>query len=138
MNPLALLALFNQSPALFVETLFLMVVLMFLFLLFGATAAGIVDVTMVNVLITAISVIAAQWVVVVVLSIIPFIGGILGFIFSIVVMVYVLKINFNTTWIRAAKVLVLAVVAEVAAGLILKLYLGVGILPFIHQFFFVT
>lgn len=138
MNPFELILLFQENARLFLITLFLTIFLFFLFLLFGATAAGIFDVTMTKVCITAVSVIAAHWVVVVVFSAIPVVGGILGFMLGIWVMVYIIKIYFNTTWTIAIKVWVLAVLAEITVGVILKLYLGINVLSFIQQLLFVS
>jgi hypothetical protein len=75
---------------------------------------------------------------VVVFSAIPVVGGILGFMLGIWVMVYIIKIYFNTTWTIAIKVWVLAVLAEITVGVILKLYLGINVLSFIQQLLFVS
>lgn len=134
MNPLALLSL--ELGVMF-EALLLMLILVTLFLLFGATAARVPGVTLMNASIAAVSMVAAQFVAVVVLSIVPVVGGILGFIFGIVAMVWVIKMYFDLTWETASKVWGLAVVAEVTAGMILWLYLGIGLIDFVHSFFFV-
>jgi hypothetical protein len=133
MNPLSLLTL---EPPILLRVLFLMVVLITLFLLYGATAAG-VPVTAFTALVAALSMLTAQFLVVFFLSFVPLVGGILGFIFGILAMIWVLRLYFNVTWRVAAQVWLLAVVAEIASGLILKFYLGTDLVDFIHRFFFI-
>lgn len=134
MNPLALLSL---EPAALFGALLLMLILVTLFLLFGLTAARVPEVTLMDSAVVAVSMLAAQFVVVVVLSIVPVVGGILGFIFGLVAMVWVIKRYFDLTWTMAGKAWGLTVVAEVTAGVILWFYLGIGLMDFIHTFFFI-
>lgn len=128
----------RENPLMFFSTLALMIVLFSLFLLFGAIAAGIYEVTFTKVLLTATAVMTVQWIVVLVLSIIPVVGGILGFILGICAMIYILKIYLNTTWLQAWKVWGLALLAQIVTGLILKLYLGVDLIEFANKLFFVS
>lgn len=134
MNPLSLISL---EPVAMAEAVLLMLVLVTLFLLFGVTAAGVHEINLVDASVVAISMLAAQFVVVLVLSPIPIVGGILGFIFGVVVMVWVIKAYLDLAWEMAAKVWGLAVVAEITTGMILWLYMGIGLADFIHRFFFI-
>ena len=134
MNPLSLISL---EPVAMAEAVLLMLVLVTLFLLFGVTAAGVHEINLADASVVAISMLAAQFVVVLALSPIPLVGGILGFIFGIVAMVWVIKAYLDLTWEMAAKVWGLAVVAEITTGMILWLYMGIGLTDFIHMFFFI-
>lgn len=120
------------------KVIILMIVLVALFLLFGAVAAGVSNVTFFQTVIAATATIGAQWIVAILFSFIPTIGGFLGFMFSIIAMLYVLKSFFNITWGSAIWVFILTVAAEVSAGLIIKLYLGIDIWAYARTFIFVT
>lgn len=139
MNPFALLKMGHEYGNVFVlETIVLMVIIVSLFLLFGAMAAGIPDVTFVKAGMAAVLMVAVQWIFAIGFSFIPFIGGFLGFIASILGMVYILKITFNTQWGTAFTTLAFAIVAELTTGVIIDLYLGIGLTNFANQFLFLT
>ncbi len=130
--------LFNLNMATGLEILLLMLVLVSLFLWFGALASGIQNITPLTIVTTAAAAIGAQWLVAIIFSSIPQIGGILGFIFSILAMVYVFKYFFSITWHTALIVLFLTILAEVSAGMIIKLFLNVDIWVFARTFIFVV
>ncbi|NOZ77453.1 MAG: hypothetical protein GXO65_07350 [Euryarchaeota archaeon] len=139
MNPISLLHLGKlYGTATVIETLVLMVILMSLFLLFGAMAAGIPEVTLGKALLSAVLMISVQWIIVVVFSFIPLIGGFLGFIISIIAMTYVLKVTFGVAWATAFLTFLFAILAEVATGMIVDLYLGIGLTNFAQRFVFVS
>ncbi|MEE8167812.1 MAG: hypothetical protein V3T58_02930 [Candidatus Hydrothermarchaeales archaeon] len=130
--------LLSLNPVVVVKVLIPMLIMVSLFLFFGALGAGIEEVTWEKVLFASIVAIGAQWITATILSIIPVIGGILGFIFSILVMIYILRISFLTTWGKAATAFALAAVAELTTGAILQLYLGINFLSFVQRLFFVA
>jgi hypothetical protein len=139
MNPISLLHLGKAYGTLVVlETLVLMIILVALFLMFGAMAAGITEVTVFKALLASVLMICVQWIIAVVFSFIPAIGGFLGFIFSILGMVYVLKIAFGVQWSTAFVTFLFAILAEIATGMIINLYLGIGVTNFAQQFLFVS
>ncbi|MEE8357808.1 MAG: hypothetical protein V3R82_00140 [Candidatus Hydrothermarchaeales archaeon] len=130
--------LFNLNMVTGLEILLLMLVLVSLFLWFGALASGIQNITPLTIVTTATAAIGAQWIVAIIFSAIPQIGGILGFIFSILAMVYVFKYFFSITWHTAMIVLLLTILAEVSAGTIIKLFLNIDIWAFARTFIFVV
>ncbi len=130
--------LFNLNMVTGLEILLLMLVLVSLFLWFGALASGIQNITPLTIVTTATAAIGAQWLVAIIFSTIPQIGGILGFIFSILAMVYVFKYFFSVTWQTALIVLFLTILAEVSAGMIIKLFLNIDIWAFARTFIFVV
>ncbi len=130
--------LFALNRMVVIQVLVLLLVMVFLFLFFGALAAGVENITWTQVFLASFVGISAQWVVATTLSIIPLVGGILGFIFSIIAMVYVLRITFVVPWMQAAKIFVLASVAEIATGIVLELYTDIDLLSFAQKMFFVS
>lgn len=130
--------LFNLNMVTSLEILLLMLVLVSLFLWFGALASGIQNITPLTIVTTATAAIGAQWLVAIIFSLIPQIGGILGFIFSILAMVYVFKYFFSITWHTAMIVLFLTILAEVSAGMIIKLFLNIDIWAFARTFIFIV
>ena len=120
------------------KVILLMIILVSLLLWFGALASGIPNITPLTIFITATSAIGAQWLVAILLSVIPYIGGILGFIFSILAMVYVFKRFLNITWSNALVVLLLTVIAEVSASMIIRLFLNIDVWAFARSFIFVV
>jgi len=139
MNPSYLLQLGQvYGTQVVLETLMLMVLLVALFLLFGAMAAGIPEVTLSRALLSSVLVLCVQWIVSVVFSYIPVVGGILGFIFSLLGMIYVLKVTFGVGWSTAFVTFIFAILAEVATGTVVSLYLGIGLSNFARQFLFVS
>ncbi|MEE9612132.1 MAG: hypothetical protein V3W19_12825 [Desulfatiglandales bacterium] len=130
--------IFSLNPVIVAQVLVLIVFLVFLFLFFGAIAAKVEDITLTKVLLATIVGVSAQWVAAVVFSLIPLIGGILGFIASILAMIYVLRYTFMVSWGQAAKIFALAVVAELTTGVVLEIYTSVSLLAFVQKLFFVT
>ncbi len=135
MNPTYILSLNRVVVA---QVLILILIMVFLFLFFGAIAAKVEDITWTKVLLASIVGVSAQWIAAVVLSIIPLIGGLLGFIFSILAMVYVLRYTFMVSWGKAAKIFALAVMAEVTTGVVLEIYTDLSLLTFAQRLFFVA
>lgn len=134
MNPAYILSL---NPVVVVEVLALMIIMVLLFLFFGALAAS-AEATWTKVFLAAVVGISAQWVIAVVLSVIPVVGGLLGFIFGIFAMIYILKYTFMTDWRQAAMIFALAALAEIVTGAVLELYTGIGFLTFAQKLFFVS
>jgi hypothetical protein len=130
--------IFSLNPVVVGQVLVLIIVMVFLFIFFGAIAAGIEDITWTKIFLAALVGVSAQWIVAVGLSIIPLVGGLLGFIFSILAMIYVLKYTFMVSWRKAATIFALAAVAEIATGAILELYTGIDFLTFVGKLFFVA
>ncbi|MFQ5887766.1 MAG: hypothetical protein ACE5HY_03620 [Candidatus Hydrothermarchaeales archaeon] len=130
--------LFNLNIVTGLKVLLLMVVLVSLFLWFGALASGIPNITPTNIVTTAAAAIGAQWLVAIILSSIPYIGGLLGFIFSLLAMIYVFRYFFNITWQTALIVFFLTILAEVSAAMVIKLFLRVDIWAFARTFIFVV
>ncbi|MFQ5975021.1 MAG: hypothetical protein ACE5J5_01720 [Candidatus Hydrothermarchaeales archaeon] len=130
--------LFSLNILTGLKVLFLMIVLVSLFLWFGALASGIPNITPASIVTTAAAAIGAQWFVAIIFSSIPYIGGLLGFIFSILAMVYVFRHFFNITWRQALIVFFLTALAEVTAGMVIKLFLRVDIWAFARTFIFVV
>ena len=120
------------------KVIFLMIILVSLLLWFGTLASGIPNITPLTIFITATTAIGAQWIVAILLSTIPYIGGILGFIFSILAMVYVFKRFLNITWSNALVVLLLTAIAEVSASMIIRLFLNIDVWAFARSFIFVV
>ncbi len=120
------------------KVLLFMILLVSLFLWFGALASGLQNITPVNIIITASAAIGAQWLVAILLSTIPGLGGILGFIFSMIAMIYIFKRFLQITWEQALIVFLLTVVAEVSAGTVIKLFLKIDIWAFARTFIFIV
>ncbi len=120
------------------KVLLFMILLVSLFLWFGALASGLQNITPANIIITAGAAIGAQWLVAILLSTIPGIGGILGFIFSMIAMIYIFKRFLQITWGQALIVFLLTVVAEVSAGMVIKLFLKIDIWAFARTFIFIV
>ncbi len=120
------------------KVLLFMIILVSLFLWFGALASGLQNITPANIIITAGAAIGAQWLVAILLSAIPGIGGILGFIFSMIAMIYVFKRFLQITWGQAFVVFFLTVLAEVSAGMVIKLFLKIDIWAFARTFIYVV
>ncbi len=135
MDPTQIIAL---NPVVVAEVLIFMIILVFLFLFFGALAAGVEEVTWGKVLYASVLIIGVQWIIAVALSLIPVVGGLLGFIFSIVSMVYLVRITFMVDWTQAFQVVVLTAVAELAAGIVLKIYFDIDVISFVQRLFFVS
>lgn len=134
MNPIVLMEL---GTVMVIKLLVLMVILITLFLWFGAIGAGVSNITFGKVAIAAVAMIATQWIIAIGFSIIPLIGGLLGFIFSIVGVIYIIKMFFTIPWIQAGAVWTLAMIAEITSGMILSVYIGIDLIEFIHHFIFV-
>ncbi|MFQ5816165.1 MAG: hypothetical protein ACE5G7_06680 [Candidatus Hydrothermarchaeaceae archaeon] len=135
MDPAYILSL---NPVVVAQVLILILLMVFLFLFFGALAAGVEDITWTKVFLASVVGVSAQWAVAVVLSIIPLVGGLLGFIFSILAMIFVLRFTFVVPWRRAAMIFALAAVAEITTGVVLVLYTGIDLLTFAQRLFFVA
>ncbi len=120
------------------KVLLFMILLVSLFLWFGALASGLQNITPANIIITAGAAIGAQWIVAILLSTIPSLGGILGFIFSMTAMIYVFRRFLQLTWGQALVVFFLTVLAEVSAGMIIKLFLKIDIWAFARTFIFIV
>ncbi len=120
-----------------------MVLIFTLFLFYGATLTGIRDLTLDRALIAAASAIGAQWIISFsIVLVIPFIGGILGFILSIIGMVYILRIYLSTTWLTAFFTLIItllfALFAELVTSFIASSFIGIPPIEFVRKFLFVA
>ncbi len=135
MDPSQIISL---NPQVVAEVLVSMIILVALFLFFGALAAGIEEVTWGKVLFASVLIILVQWIIAVVLSFIPVIGGLLGFILSILGAIYLMRVTFLVEWPQAFQAIVLAAVAELTVGIVLQIYTDIDVISFVQRLFFVS
>jgi hypothetical protein len=138
------LATISGMGAIGIIKLYVAMTLIFtLFLFYAAILTGIENLTFVKALVAAAAAIGAQWIISFsIVLLVPFIGGILGFMLSIIGMVYILRMYLSTTWLTAFFTLIIALSFALFVELVTNFAAGklAGVPPveFIHKFIFVA
>ncbi len=134
------LAAISGMGAIGIIKLYVAMTLIFaLFLFYAAILTGIENLTFVRALVAAAAAIGAQWIISFsIVLLVPFIGGILGFILSIIGMVYILRMYLSTTWLTAFFTLIIALSFALFVELVVNFAAGklAGVPPveFIRKF----
>ncbi len=135
MNPIEFLYL---DPRTMVSTFVLIILLFSLFLLFGALAVGTHDIVLSKILLAAILIAFAQWLIAAILSFVPVVGGMLGFISNLIAAVAIIKHVFLIQWKHALLIFVFFFLPAITTGIILSLFFGVDLTSFAQRLFFVA
>lgn len=135
MNPIEFLYL---DPRTIVSTFVLIILVFSLFLLFGALAVGTHDIVLSKILLAAILIAFAQWLIAAILSFVPVVGGMLGFISNLIAAVAIIKHVFLIQWKDALLIFVFFFVPAITTGIILSLFFGVDLTSFAQRLFFVA
>lgn len=111
--------------------LILLLVIAAFFLWIGAKLAGIQNATFGKAVVAALVSVIALAVLQVITSIIPFLGGLVGFLLGILVSIYIIKAVFDTSWGKALLAWILYVVAIIATVFIALVIGGIAIWSFL-------
>lgn len=135
MNPIEFL---YSDPRTMVSTFVLIILVFSLFLLFGALAGGMQDIVLSKILLAAILIAFAQWLIAAIFSFVPVVGGMLGFTSNLIAVVVIIKQVFLLQWKDALLIFVFFFVPAVTTGIILSLFFGVDLTSFAQRLFFVA